>query len=122
MTVLQVMFVVISLITLIGAMYTVLVRNLFHAALGLIVALAGVAAMYALMEASFLAAAQVLIYIGAIAILIIFAVMVTRGVMGKFPRFNDQWMYAILVALLLLGVLLLTVYRFNWPQGGRFKS
>ena len=69
MTVLQVMFIVISLITLIGAVYTVLVRNLFHAALGLIVALAGVAAMYALMEASFLAAAQVLIYIGAIAIL-----------------------------------------------------
>jgi NADH-quinone oxidoreductase subunit J len=43
--------------------------------------------------------------------------MVTRGVMGKFPRVNDQWMYAILVALLLLGVLLLTVYRFSWPQG-----
>ena len=117
MTVLQVMFVVISLITLIGAMYTVLVRNLFHAALGLIVALAGVAAMYALMEASFLAAAQVLIYIGAIAILIIFAVMVTRGVMGKFTRVNEQWVYAIPVALLLLGVLLLTVYRFSWPQG-----
>jgi len=117
MTVLQVMFVLISLITLVGAAYTVLVRNLFHAALSLIVTLAGVAAMYALMEASFLAAAQILIYIGAIAILIIFAVMVTRGVMGKFPRVNDQWMYAILVALLLLGVLLLTIYRFSWPQG-----
>ncbi len=116
MTVLQVMFSVISLITLVGAVYTVLVRNLFHAALGLIVALAGVAAMYALLEASFLAAAQVLIYIGAIAILIIFAVMVTRGVMGKVARVNEQWVYAIPVALLLLGVLLLTLFRFSWPQ------
>ena len=105
MTILQVMFIVISLITLAGGLYTVLARNLFHAALGLIVSLAGVAALYALLEASFLAAAQVLIYIGAIAILIIFAVMLTRGVMGKFPRVNDQWRYAILVALVLLACL-----------------
>jgi NADH-quinone oxidoreductase subunit J len=111
------MFILASVITLAGALYTVIARNLFHAALGLIVALAGVAALYALLEASFLAAAQVLIYIGAIAILIIFAVMLTRGVMGSFPRANDQWGYAIIVSLALLAVLLVTLFRFNWPQG-----
>jgi NADH:ubiquinone oxidoreductase subunit 6 (subunit J) len=110
------MFIVISLITLIGAVYTVLVRNLFHAALGLIVALAGVAALYALMEASFLAAAQILIYIGAIAILIIFAVMVTRGVMGKFAPANDQAGYAVVVAGVALDILLVTLIRINVPQ------
>ncbi len=116
MTTLQVMFILMGLITLAGGLYTVLARNLFHAALGLIVALAGVAALYALMEAAFLAAAQVLIYIGAIAILIIFAVMLTEGVMGRYPRSNDQWGYSIVVALGLLAVLLITLYRFNWPQ------
>lgn len=116
MTTLQVMFILFGSITVAGGLYTVLARNLFHAALGLIVALAGVAAMYALLEASFLAAAQVLIYIGAIAILIIFAVMLTRGVMGRFPRANDQWSYAAIVSLGLLAILLITLFRFDWPQ------
>jgi NADH-quinone oxidoreductase subunit J len=117
MTTLQVMFIFVSAITLLGGLYTVLARNLFHAALGLIVTLAGVAALYALLEASFLAAAQVLIYIGAIAILIIFAVMLTEGVMGK-SALKDQWYYVFTVPFVLglLGILLLTLYRFPWPQ------
>jgi NADH-quinone oxidoreductase subunit J len=116
MTTLQVLFILFSLITVAGGLYTVIARNLFHAALGLIVALAGVAALYALLEAPFLAAAQVAIYIGAIAILIIFAVMLTRGVMGQFPRANDQWGLAIPVVLFLLVILFLTLFRFDWPQ------
>ena len=84
----------------------------------LIVALAGVAVLYGLLEANFLAAAQVLIYIGAIAILIIFAVMLTEGVMSRVPRANEQWGYSIFVALGLLIVLLVTLFRFNWPQAG----
>ena len=116
MTVVQVMFILISLVTLASGLYTVVVRNLFHAALGLIVALAGVAALYALLEASFFTAAQVLIYIGAIAILIIFAIMLTRGVMGRLPQSNDQWGYAVIISLGLLGVLLALLLRFNWPQ------
>src|SRR5512139_1994610 len=118
MTILQVMFISASLMTVAGGLYTVLVRNLFHAALGLIVALAGVAVLYGLLEANFLAAAQVLIYIGAIAILIIFAVMLTEGMMSRIPRANDQWGYSIFVALALLIVLLVTLFRFNWPQAG----
>ena len=119
MTTLQVMFILFGSITVAGGLYTVLARNLFHAALGLIVSLAGVAALYALLEASFLAAAQVLIYIGAIAILIIFAVMLTRGVMGRFPRANDQWSYAAIVSLGLLAILLITLFRFDWPQAAQ---
>jgi NADH-quinone oxidoreductase subunit J len=37
--------------------------------------------------------------------------------MGSFPRANDQWGYAIIVSLALLAVLLVTLFRFNWPQG-----
>jgi len=117
MTILQAVFILISLITLGGGLFTVTAKNLFHAALGLILSLAGVACMFGLLEASFLAGAQVLIYIGAIAILIIFAVMLTRGVMGAYPRTNDQWSYAIVVSLALLAVLIVTLFRFNWPPG-----
>jgi len=117
MTTLQVMFILLGSITLAGGLYTVTARNLFHGALGLIVALAGVAALYALLEASFLAAAQVAIYIGAIAIMIIFAVMLTRGVMGAYPV-KDLWSLAVssIGTVLLLAVLLVTLFRFNWPQ------
>lgn len=117
MTTLQVLFILFSFITLAGGLYTVVARNLFHAALGLIVTLAGVAALYALLEASFLAAAQVAIYIGAISILIIFAVMLTRSVMGRNPG-KDWWTYTVtaIVCLLLLLVLLTTLFRFSWPQ------
>ncbi len=116
MSVSQIMFIIIGVITLGGGLFTVTARNLFHGALGLIVSLAGVAALYALLDASFLAAAQVLIYIGAIAILIMIAVMVTRGMMGKGSRSNDQLSYAVLVSLGLLAILLATLFRFNGPQ------
>jgi len=117
MTTLQIMFLLFSLITIAGGLYTVIARNLFHAALGLIVTLAGAAALYALLEASFLAAAQVLIYIGAIAVLIIFAIMLTRGVMGRFPRVNDQWNLAAIVALgLLAGIMVAILSRPAWSQ------
>ncbi len=117
MTTFQVIFILLSLITVAGGLYTVLARNLFHAALGLILTLAGVASLYVLLEASFLAAAQVLIYIGAIAILIIFAVMLTEGVMGRTPL-KDRWSYLVTapVVLGLLAILLLTLSRFDWPQ------
>ena len=52
---------------------------MFHAALYLVISLFGVAALFAMLEASFLAAAQLIVYVGAVAILIIFAVMLTRG-------------------------------------------
>lgn len=118
MNTLQAMFVLFGLVTVMGGLYTVVARNLFHSALGLVVALFGVASLYVLLEASFLAAAQVLIYIGAIAVLIIFAVMLTEGVMGK-SLLKDRWSYAVTIPVVLglLAILLTTLYRFNWPLG-----
>ena len=78
----QILFILFGLVTIIAAVMVVVRRNLFHAALFLVLSFFGVAALYVLLEAYFFAAAQVLVYVGAISILIIFAVMLTRGVMG----------------------------------------
>jgi NADH-quinone oxidoreductase subunit J len=106
MTLVQVLFILFGLIVLAAAVAVVTVRNLFHAALWLMLVFFGLAGIYVLLEAPFFAAAQLFIYMGAIGILIIFAVMLTRGMMRQpMPRANEQWWLAALLAAVLLGVL-----------------
>ena len=78
MTGMQIFFLIVGLVILGSALMVVTTRNLIHAAMWLIVTLFGVAVLYAILNASFLAVVQVVVYIGAIAILFIFAVMLTR--------------------------------------------
>ncbi len=85
----QIIFIVLSLTIIGSALFVVITRNLFHAALMLMLTFFGVAGYYVLLEIGFFAVAQVLVYIGAISILFIFAVMLTRGMMGM-PRNNGQ--------------------------------
>jgi len=101
---LEIVFLVIALITLYAALEVVTTNNLIHAALWLIVTLLGVAAMFVLLNATFLAVVQVMIYIGAIAILMIFAIMLTRGV-GKAEenQVNKNWLVAALFGFLTFG-------------------
>jgi NADH-quinone oxidoreductase subunit J len=102
MTPLQVVFLVTAAGVLGSALLVVTTRNLVHAALWLVVSLFGVAILFVLLDASFLAVAQVLIYIGAIAILLIFAVMLTRRLMQDAgPQTNPSWWVAALVSILL---------------------
>lgn len=107
-----IVFIVIALITVLMAIGTVTARNLFHAALFLVGAFFGVASLYATLDAGFLAAAQIIIYIGAIATLIIFAIMLSRSMMGREAgALNRQWIFAAAGALLLfvaLAALVLT--------------
>ncbi len=104
----QILFILIAAATLGSALLVVTVRNMIHAALWLIVALFGIAIFYAMLNAGFLAVVQVVVYIGAIAILIIFAVMMTRRLMKDVgPQANSNWWLAALVALILLGSLTL---------------
>lgn len=91
MTVQAVVFLIFSGITLGGASLVILSRNLFHAGLYLMVSLFGVAGLFVLLAAPFLAGAQVVVYIGAIALLIILAIMLTPGVTQMKRLFNDQW-------------------------------
>ncbi|OQY22202.1 MAG: hypothetical protein B6I35_06605 [Anaerolineaceae bacterium 4572_32.2] len=106
MSVEQGVFIVLSAITLIGAWIVISNRNLYRAALGMVLSFFGVAGLYALLNAGFLAVAQVLIYIGAISILIIFAIMLTRKIMDREAvQSNNQWVISALVALALFGVI-----------------
>ena len=84
MTALQVIFLITAVGTLGSALMVVITRNLVHAALWLVAALFGVAVIFVQLNAGFLAIAQVVIYIGAIAILMIFAIMLTRRVAQEF--------------------------------------
>lgn len=78
----SILFLVIAAIGLASALGTVLSRNLVRAGLYLIAFFFAVACLFVLLEAEFLAAIQVLIYIGAVAILLMFGIMLTRDTMG----------------------------------------
>lgn len=122
MTIGQILFIVFAVVTVIAAFMVVTRRNLFHAALFLVLSFFGVAALYVLLEAYFFAAAQVLVYVGAISILVIFAVMLTRGVMGG-QQGNSQWREAAVASLILfagLGLLLspVAINLFGRSWGG----
>jgi NADH:ubiquinone oxidoreductase subunit 6 (subunit J) len=105
-----------SLVTLGAAVAVVTNKNILHSAYYLILAFVGVAAIYVMLEAPFIAMVQVLVYIGAIAILIIFAIMLTRRLMSKdMEQQNAQWIPSALGSLTLFVVLGWIVYTAGWP-------
>ena len=94
-----------TLMVLGGGLMVVTLRNIVQAAGALVLTLFGVAGLYVLLEAGFLAAVQILVYIGAIAILIVFATMLTCGMMlGRMKISNFQSGISGVVAVLLLGL------------------
>src|SRR5215470_9240861 len=121
----MIIFLLISALILGSAVAVVTVKNLIHSALWLIAAFFGVGALYLLMEAEFIAVVQVLVYVGAISILILFAIMLTRHVTGEGVRqLYKRWWVALLVAAGLFGLLIVpTVSEYNWqvppPQVGQ---
>ncbi|HIM61616.1 MAG: NADH-quinone oxidoreductase subunit J [Chloroflexi bacterium] len=98
-------FIVVAVFTIGGALGVVVTRNVVHAALALLVSLVAVAGVYLVLFAEFLALVQVLIYGGAIIIVLLFAIMLTRS--ADYPRVTDnkQWPLAALASLAFLGVL-----------------
>lgn len=102
-------FAIFSIFTLGGGLMVVLERNLFHAALYLMLSLFGISGLFVILVAPFLAAIQVLVYIGAIAILILFSIMLTRRVMGIQESWNTQWIGAAVIAVALFVALLFTL-------------
>lgn len=96
----QLIFLVVAAVILGSGLAVVVAHNLVHAALWLIVTLFGVAVLYALLNAGFLAVVQVVIYIGAIAILFIFAVMLTRkDLLDRGPHLSAAWWLSAIVAV-----------------------
>jgi len=100
----QVIFILSAALIIASAVMVVSTRNLIHAALWLISTLFGVAVLYAVLEAGFLAVVQVVVYIGAIAIMFIFAVMLTRKELrDRGAQVNASWPFAALLSLMTFG-------------------
>jgi NADH:ubiquinone oxidoreductase subunit 6 (subunit J) len=106
-------FCIIAIVLVGSALAVVLVRDIFRAALLLIMCFFAVAALYITLNADFLAAVQVLVYAGAVGILLIFAVLLTRDIRqgSPFGRINKS---ALLLALLVLATIIGVVVATDW--------
>lgn len=110
----DIVFWILSIAAIGAALGVVLVKDLFRSALLLAVVFIAVAGFFALLSAEFLAVVQVLIYVGAISILFIFAIMLSRNVPeGNQP--NRLQLPAVLFPALLLAALVVTALATDWP-------
>ncbi len=99
-------FGIIAAVMIVAAISVVTTKNVVHAALYLVMVLAGVAAQYILAGAEFVAVSQVMVYIGAVMVLFLFGIMLTRAQIGKEDGLNNNgWQLGIPVAVVLLGLL-----------------
>jgi NADH-quinone oxidoreductase subunit J len=102
----NIVFGILAVVMVAAAFRLVTTQNVVRAALFLAIVLAGAAALYILLAAEFVAWVQVLVYIGAVVVLLLFGVMLTRAPIGRETDLdNDQRWLAALVALFLLGAL-----------------
>jgi len=107
---LEIIFLILVLATLSSGFKVVTTKNLVHAALWLIFALFGVAGIFVLLNAGFLAVVQIIVYIGAIAILMIFAIMLTRGISQEDQsQFNKNVTLAVIVGIAVFASLAILV-------------
>lgn len=116
----QAIFFILAALTIVSALMVVTRQNIIHAALWLIASFFGVAGLYMMMHAEFIAIVQILVYIGAISILVLFAIMLTRQVTGEGEQlFFKRWWVGLLVSgALFSAVLIPTLVNHPWnvPQ------
>ena len=101
-------FWILSVIAVLGAIFAITLRNLIHCVLSLILFFLGIAGHYFLLHADFIGAVQILIYIGAVAVLMLFAIMLTRHVTGdEGPRelLGGKWWAGMGTAVIIAGLL-----------------
>jgi NADH-quinone oxidoreductase subunit J len=115
-TLIQVIFGLLAALIVGSAMLVVTVRNVIHSALWLIACFFGIGALYLLLEAEFIAVVQVLIYVGAISILILFAIMLTRQIEGARHLVTGWrlWLTAAICIGLFATVLVPTLFSYSW--------
>ena len=107
-----VVFWILSAITVLGGLTAVTLKNTVHCALALTVAFAGLALLFLQLDAQFAGFAQILVYIGAVAILIVFAILLTRG--SETPAggaFSRMWFTGLAIAAAVFAVLAWAVLR-----------
>lgn len=115
MTVAQGIFYLIAAMAVAGGLGVVLMRSTVYAALSLILSLLAVAAIYILLGSEFLALVQVLVYGGAVTVLLLFALMLTRTDDLPETMTGAQWPLGAFASLLLMGLLIAAVATTNWP-------
>ena len=99
-------FYILAALTIGGGLAAVLLKNLVHAALATTVAFAGLALLYLELDAQFAGFAQILVYIGAVAILIVFAILLTHGSdLPKAGVFSKTWALGLVIAAGVFAVL-----------------
>ena len=112
----MVAFYVLAFLLVGASILAVSVRNIFHAAIYLILALFSVAGLFILLHAEFLAAVQVLIYVGAVAVLIIFAVMLTTRLTDIRVRAqNEQVGVGLVISGMLFVAMTVAIWSTKWP-------
>lgn len=108
-------FIIISLITIISAIWVVTSKNLIHSAIALLFTLFSIAGLYVFLYADFIAATQVVIYVGGILVLIIFGVMLTNKIENpSIVSESSNQIFGGLVALFLLGLNFSIVLSTDW--------
>jgi NADH-quinone oxidoreductase subunit J len=101
-----VVFWILAVITVAGGLTAVMLKNTVHCALAVTAAFAGMALMFLQLDAQFAGFAQILVYIGAVAILVVFAILLTRG--SETPAhgvFSNTWFVGLLIAAAVFAVL-----------------
>ena len=102
----NVVFYLLAALTLGGALAAVMLKHLVHCALATTIAFAGLALMFLQLDAQFAGFAQILVYIGAVAILVVFAILLTRG--AELPKegvFSPTWLVGLVIAAGVFSVL-----------------
>jgi len=110
---LTIAFWALAIVGILSALGVVLLGNVFRASLSLILCFIAIAGIYITLHADFLAAAQILVYVGAISILILLAIMLTRDVTHGSPS-NRLRLPAFIVAILFVGTVTFAVLNTRW--------
>jgi NADH-quinone oxidoreductase subunit J len=116
MTVTEVLFYFIAGATVLSALGVVATGKVAYAAISLVFTLLAVAAVYILLASEFLALVQVLLYAGGVAVLLLFALMLTRARELVPDLDGSQKPFAVVAGLSLMGVLIATVFLTTWPR------
>lgn len=102
----KLVFLLLAVLTLVPAVLVVTLKNVFHAALFLILSLTGVAGLFAMLGADFLFVVQILIYAGGIMVLLLFVVLLSGSPKDWVVRaVNEQWLGALLVSAVFMSLL-----------------
>jgi NADH-quinone oxidoreductase subunit J len=105
-------FFILALLTTASAVAAMSLRNLVHCALCLALSFFGIAALYLQLDVQFVGFAQILVYVGAVAVLIVFAILLTRGSeSSRRPFVTSSWLVGLLIALLVFATVGLAVQR-----------